>query len=123
MLAVPTLAGSVGYAVGEAFRWRTGLDYKPFQAGRFYAVIALATLIGTGMNFLGIDPIRALIATAIINGLLSVPLLVLLLAVARNPRVMGSFVIPRRLAAIGWVAALLMAASAVLTLFDLAELL
>lgn len=123
LLAVPTLAGSVGYAVGEAFRWRTGLDYKPFQAGRFYAVIALATLIGTGMNFLGIDPIRALIATAIINGLLSVPLLVLLLAVARNPRVMGSFVIPRRLAAIGWVAALLMAASAVLTLFGLAEML
>lgn len=123
LLAVPTLAGSVGYAVGEAFRWRTGLDYKPYQAGRFYAVIALATLIGTCMNFFGIDPIRALIASAVINGLLSVPLLVLLLAVARNPKVMGNFVIPRKLAAIGWVAAVLMMGSAALTLFDLAGML
>ncbi|GAB3408637.1 Nramp family divalent metal transporter [Massilia agilis] len=120
LLAVPTLAGSLGYAMGEAFRWRTGLDYKPYQARRFYAVIAVATLLGMAMNFIGIDPIRALIASAVINGILSVPLLFLLLSIARNPKVMGRFVIPRRLAVPGWITAVLMACSAGLTLVDLA---
>lgn len=121
MLAVPTLSGSIGYAMGEAFRWHTGLDYKPYQARRFYGVIVVATLIGTGLNFAGIDPIRALIASAVINGVLSVPLLVLLLRLARNPKVMGKFIIPHRLAAVGWVTAGLMTVSAVLTLADLAR--
>ncbi|HEY1227230.1 MAG TPA: divalent metal cation transporter, partial [Ramlibacter sp.] len=97
-----------------------GLDYKPYQARRFYAVIALATLIGTSMNFFGIDPIRALIASAVINGLLSVPLLVLLLGVARNPKVMGAFVISRKLATVGWITAVMMMLSAALTFVDLA---
>jgi NRAMP (natural resistance-associated macrophage protein)-like metal ion transporter len=119
MLAVPSLSGSIGYAMGEAFRWRTGLDYKPYQARRFYAVIVVATMIGTAFNFAGIDPIRALIASAVINGVLSVPLLVLLLSLARNPKVMGKFIIPRRLAGIGWVTAALMTLSAGLTLIDL----
>jgi NRAMP (natural resistance-associated macrophage protein)-like metal ion transporter len=119
LLAVPTLAGSVGYAMGEAFRWHTGLDYKPYQARRFYAVIAVATFVGTAMNFLGIDPLKALIASALINGLLSVPLLCALMAIARNRRVMGQFVIPRTLAVAGWSTTVLMAASAVLTLAGL----
>jgi Mn2+/Fe2+ NRAMP family transporter len=119
MLAVPTLSGSIGYAMGEAFRWNTGLDYKPYQARRFYGVIVVATLIGTGMNFAGIDPIRALIASAVINGVLSVPLLVLLVSIARNPKVMGKFIIPRRLAAIGWATVALMTVSAALTVVDL----
>ena len=119
MLAVPTLSGSIGYAMGEAFRWRTGLDYKPFQARRFYAVIVVATLIGTGLTFAGIDPIRALIAAAVINGVLSVPLLVLLLALARNPAVMGKFIIPHKLAVLGWATAALMTVSAGLTIFEL----
>jgi Mn2+/Fe2+ NRAMP family transporter len=123
LLAVPTLAGSIGYAVGEAFRWPTGLDHKPYQARRFYAVIAIATLVGAGMNFIGIDPIRALIASAVINGMLSVPLLFILMSIARNPAVMGRFVIPRTLAVLGWSTAWLMTASALLTLGDLAGVL
>jgi NRAMP (natural resistance-associated macrophage protein)-like metal ion transporter len=119
MLAVPTLSGSVGYAIGEAFRWPTGLAYKPYQAARFYAVIAVATLIGTGLNFIGIDPIKALIASAVINGLLSTPMLCALMAMARNPAVMGKFVIRRKLAMFGWVTVALMTASTCLTLVDL----
>jgi NRAMP (natural resistance-associated macrophage protein)-like metal ion transporter len=121
LLAIPTLSGSIGYAVGEAFRWPTGLDYRPYQARRFYAVIAVATLAGTCMNFVGIDPIRALIGAALINGLLSVPLLFLLMAIARDRAVMGGFVIPPKLAAVGWAATALMSASVLLTLFDLAS--
>jgi Mn2+/Fe2+ NRAMP family transporter len=120
MLAVPTLSGSIGYAMGEAFRWHTGLDYKPYQARRFYAVIVLATMIGTGLNFAGIDPIRALIASAMINGVLSVPMLVLLLRLARNTKVMGKFIIPHRLAVAGWITAGLMTLSATLTVVELA---
>jgi NRAMP (natural resistance-associated macrophage protein)-like metal ion transporter len=119
MLAVPTLSGSIGYAMGEAFRWPTGLAYKPYQAARFYAVIAVATLIGTGLNFIGIDPIKALIASAVINGLLSTPMLCALMAMARNPAVMGKFVIQRKLAMFGWVTVALMTGSACLTVVDL----
>lgn len=119
LLAVPTLSGSIGYAIGEAFRWPTGLDYRPYQAKRFYAVIAVATLIGMGLNFAGVDPIKALIGSAVINGLLSVPMLFLLMSIARNPKIMGKFVIPRRLAAYGWLTLVLMGACAALTVVDL----
>ncbi|TFW30539.1 NRAMP family divalent metal transporter [Massilia horti] len=119
LLAIPTLAGSIGYAVGEAFKWPTGLDYKPYQAVRFYSVIALATLIGTGLNFFGVDPIKALIATAVINGVLSVPLLCALLAIGHNRAIMGQFTIPLGMAIIGWITAGLMGMSATLTLIDL----
>lgn len=121
LLAVPTLAGSVGYAMGEAFRWPTGLDHKPYQAIRFYAVIAIATLIGTALNFIGIDPIKALIWSAVINGLVSVPLLCALMLVARNHALMGKFVIPRNLAVAGWLTTALMTAAAVLTVVHLLD--
>ncbi|HEX8785703.1 MAG TPA: divalent metal cation transporter, partial [Telluria sp.] len=116
LLAVPTLAGSVGYAVGEALDWPTGLDYKPFRAKRFYATIAVATLVGMAMNLFGIDPIRALILSAFINGVLSVPMLCTLLLLARNRKLMGSFVVPHGLLALGWITALLMAGAALVTL-------
>ncbi|MFL6673093.1 MAG: NRAMP family divalent metal transporter [Massilia sp.] len=116
LLAVPTLAGSIGYAVGEAFNWPTGLDYKPFQAKRFYAILAVATLVGMSMSLFGIDPIKALILSAIINGVLSVPMLCTLLLLARNHKVMGKFVVPHRLVALGWITAVLMTGAAVVTL-------
>jgi NRAMP (natural resistance-associated macrophage protein)-like metal ion transporter len=119
MLAVPTLAGSVGYAMGETFKWPTGLDHKPYQAIRFYAVIAVATLIGTVLNFIGFDPIRALIWSAVINGLISVPLLCALMLIAGNHAVMGKFAIPRKLSIAGWLTTILMAAAAVLTIIHL----
>ncbi|MBK4735101.1 Nramp family divalent metal transporter [Noviherbaspirillum pedocola] len=120
LLAVPSLAGSLGYAMGETFKWPTGLDHKPYQATRFYAVIAAATLIGTVLNFIGVDPIKALIISAIINGIVSVPLLWILLLIARNHDIMGKFVIPRGLRIAGWVTFAVMTLAALVTVWNLA---
>jgi NRAMP (natural resistance-associated macrophage protein)-like metal ion transporter len=90
LLAVPILAGSAAYGVAESFGWREGL-YRPVGHARgFYGVIALATLIGVSLNFLGINPIQALVYTAVLNGIATVPLLVLILLVANNRKVMGA---------------------------------
>jgi Mn2+/Fe2+ NRAMP family transporter len=70
-LAVPVLAGSAGYAVGEAFGWKVGLDRKPRRAPQFYGVIAASMLVGMLINFIGINPIAALVWAAVINGLLT----------------------------------------------------
>ena len=89
LLAVPILAGSAAYGVAEAFGWREGL-YRPVGHARgFYGVIALATLIGVALNFLGVNPIQALVYTAVLNGVATVPLLALILLVANNRKVMG----------------------------------
>jgi NRAMP (natural resistance-associated macrophage protein)-like metal ion transporter len=85
LLAIPTLAGSGGYAVSEAFGWREGLGRSLRQAPGFYAVIAAAILIGLVLDFLGIDPIRALIVSAILNGLAAPPLILLIILLARAP--------------------------------------
>ena len=91
LLAIPVLAGSAAYGIAEAFGWREGLSARLDQARGFYAVIAAATLIGLALNFLGVNPIAALVYTAVINGIVAVPLLVLLLLVANNRRIMGDF--------------------------------
>ncbi|GHD02074.1 iron transporter [Novosphingobium pokkalii] len=116
LLAVPVLAGSAAYAVSEALRWREGLDRTPREAGAFYIAIALATFAGLGINFLGINPMRALYWTAVINGLLAPPLMVVTMLIARNPRVMGHLVIARPLAALGWLATAAMTAVGLLFL-------
>lgn len=114
LLAVPVLAGSVGYAIGETLRWPTGLDRKPYQAKGFYFIIAIATGVGTALNFFHIDPIRALFWTAVINGIISVPILFVLMRMASNAKVMGKFTIPRKLAIAGWITTGAMALAAVL---------
>lgn len=91
LLAIPVLAGSAAYAIAEAFGWREGLSERLSHARGFYGVIAAATLIGLALNFLGINPIAALVYTAVINGIVAVPLLVLLLLVANNRAIMGDF--------------------------------
>lgn len=103
LLAVPVLAGSAAYAVGEAMGWTTGLDRLPQDARAFYAVIAAATLAGTAINFLGIDPIRALFWSAVLNGVVSVPLMVVIMAMAMRADVMGGFTLPRLLWGMGWL--------------------
>ena len=112
-LAVPVLTGSSAYAVAETFGWKYGLDRKPAKALRFYAVIAVSTLVGIGLDYAGVNPIRALFWTAVINGVLAPPLLVLLLFVSNNAKVMGKHVNGKLENALGWIAALLMAAAAV----------
>ena len=88
-LAVPVLTGSSAYAVSEAFGWRSGLDEKPKNAKLFYAVIAVSTLVGILINFAGINPMKALFWTAVLNGLISPPLLLVIMLVANNREVMG----------------------------------
>ena len=108
LLAVPVLAGSAAYAVSETFDWTEGLDRRPREAKAFYAVIALATLGGVALNFIGIDPMSALYWAAVVNGLLAPPLMVVTMLIARNPAVMGDLVMGRGLEFGGWLATVVM---------------
>ena len=104
MLAVPVLAGSAAFGIGEARHWRVGLERKPKEAARFYAAIGGATLVGSSLNFFSIDPIKALFWAAVLNGLVAAPLMVVIMIMASSPKVMGKFVIPRYLRVVGWIA-------------------
>jgi Mn2+/Fe2+ NRAMP family transporter len=112
-LAVPVLTGSVGYAVAEGFGWKYGLDEKPKRARKFYAIIAASTLVGMLMNFIGINPLSALFWTAVINGFLAPPLLVLLMLVANNRKVLGKRVNGRGLNILGWLTTIVMFLAAI----------
>ncbi len=116
LLAVPILAGSAAYAVSETFGWVEGLDRKPREAKAFYGAIALATFGGIALNLLAIDPMKALYWAAVVNGLLAPPLMVVMMLIARNPKVMGRLTISRRLAASGWLATIVMTVIAVIFL-------
>jgi Mn2+/Fe2+ NRAMP family transporter len=111
-LAVPVLTGASAYAVADTFGWRFGLDRKPGEARGFYAVIVVSTLVGVLINFLGINPIKALFWSAVINGLLAPPLLVLIMLVANSPDVMGRRVNGRFANVLGWTATAVMFAAA-----------
>jgi NRAMP (natural resistance-associated macrophage protein)-like metal ion transporter len=112
MLAVPVLAGSAAYAVAETFHWKHGLDLKPHQARGFYAIVALATAGGVVLNFVGIDPIRALIWAAVINGVVAVPIMAVMMLLATDARVLGKFAVRGWLKVAGWLAMATMAAAA-----------
>ncbi len=114
MLAVPVLAGSAAYAVSESFGWVEGLDRRPREAKAFYATIALATLGGIALNFLSIDPMRALYWAAVINGSLSAPLMLVVMLIARNRRIMGRFAIRGGLELGGWIGTAVMASVTIL---------
>jgi NRAMP (natural resistance-associated macrophage protein)-like metal ion transporter len=109
MLAVPVLAGATAYAVADSFSWRQGLDRKLFEAKEFYAIIAFATLGGTLLDFTPIDPIKALFWSAVINGIIAVPIMIVMMLMAVRREVMGPFVIRRRLQFLGWLATVAMA--------------
>jgi NRAMP (natural resistance-associated macrophage protein)-like metal ion transporter len=113
LLAVPVLGGSAAYAVGEAFRWPVGLERKAKEAKAFYAVLAVATLIGLGLNFTRIDPIRALVWSAIINGVAAPPVMLCMMLMASNQRIMGKLSLPIYLKVLGWAATLIMALAAI----------
>jgi NRAMP (natural resistance-associated macrophage protein)-like metal ion transporter len=113
MLAVPVLAGSAAYAVAETFEWTSGLDLKLLEAREFYGIIAFATLGGVLLDFTPIDPIKALFWSAVINGVIAVPIMVVMMLLADDPKVMGAFTVTRRLKALGWLATWTMAAAVV----------
>ena len=109
LLAVPVLAGSAAYAVSECFAWREGLDLRLGEAPYFYGLIALATLGGLALGFTGIDPIRALLWSAVINGVIAVPIMVVMMRLASDPLIMGDYRLRPRLRVLGWAATLVMA--------------
>jgi NRAMP (natural resistance-associated macrophage protein)-like metal ion transporter len=109
LLAVPVLAGSAAFAVAESFRWRRGLDLTPLRGMRFYGVIAAATMVGAGLGFTQLDPIKALFYAAVINGVISAPIMVVMMRMASNPKIMGAFVVTRNLRILGWAATTVMA--------------
>ena len=112
VLAVPVLTGSAAYGVSEAFGWRSGLDRKPTWAPQFYAVIIAATIVGIGINFVGINPITALVLSAVLNGIIAAPLLVLVMFISNNRRAMGEQTNGRLLNVLGWVTTSIMGIAA-----------
>jgi Mn2+/Fe2+ NRAMP family transporter len=113
MLALPVLAGSAAYAVGEALRWPVGLARAPFQAKAFYGTIAAATLVGGIMNFTTLDPVKALFWSAVLNGVVAVPVMAMTMRMATNKDVMGNFKVRGALLWLGWLATLVMALAAI----------
>ena len=111
LIAVPVLAGSAAYAVTEVFEWRRGLDLQLLEAREFYTIIALATLGGVALDFSPIDPIRALFWSAVVNGVIAVPIMVVMMLLADDAKVMGGFTVTRHLKALGWLATGTMAAA------------
>jgi Mn2+/Fe2+ NRAMP family transporter len=108
LLAVPVLAGSAAYGIAEAFRWRNGLGLDLAKARGFYGIIILATALGIGINFTPIDPIKALFWSAVINGVVAVPVMIIMMLMARKKEIMGAFVVKRRVLVLGWAATAVM---------------
>jgi NRAMP (natural resistance-associated macrophage protein)-like metal ion transporter len=115
-LAIPVLAGSAGYAAAECFAWRYGLERPPHEAKRFYGVIAAATLIGVLLTLFHFNPMRALVWSAILNGVIAVPVLIAMMLVANRKEVMGEFRLGTGLRVGGWITTGVMAAAAVVML-------
>ncbi|MGC1847786.1 MAG: divalent metal cation transporter [Pseudolabrys sp.] len=109
LLAVPVLAGSAAYAIGEAFKWPTGLDRKPQTAKAFYATIVIATLSGLGITLSPLDPIKALFWSAVINGVVSVPVMAIMMLISVNKKIMGKYIVRGALRIVGWIATIVMA--------------
>ncbi|MFM9905730.1 MAG: NRAMP family divalent metal transporter [Pyrinomonadaceae bacterium] len=113
LLAIPVLTGSAAYAVAETFGWPSGLDEKPLHAKKFYGVIAASTLVGVLIDFAGINPISALFWTAVINGVVAPPLLIVVMLISNNKRVMGDRTNGIFTNIVGWLAAAVMFAAAI----------
>jgi NRAMP (natural resistance-associated macrophage protein)-like metal ion transporter len=119
LLAIPVLAGSAAYALAGAFDWRNSLELKPNQAKGFYSIIVISTLIGVGFCFTPIDPIKALYWSAVINGVISIPIMVVMMLMAARADIMGQFVISRRLKVLGWVCTAVMAIAVIAMFWSL----
>jgi hypothetical protein len=103
MLAIPVLAGSAAYGVAEAFGWHATLEAKAPDAVGFYAIIAAATVIGFGLGFTGIDAIHMLVWSAVLNGIVAVPIMAMMMVIVANSRLMGRFRARPWLIGLGWV--------------------
>ena len=119
LLAVPVLASSAAYAVAEAFGWPEGLERHWREAKGFYAIIGIATIVGTGLDFTPIDPMKALYWSAVVNGIVSVPIMAAMMLLAGKPEVMGVLPVRRKTRALGWGAVALMTVAVVMMGRDL----
>jgi NRAMP (natural resistance-associated macrophage protein)-like metal ion transporter len=119
MLAIPVMAGSSAYAISESMGKRQGLNNKLKQGYAFYGVIIISMLVGLGLNFVGLNPIKALIYSAVLNGIVAPIILVLILLIARNRRVMGEWINSKVSASFGWALTILMAASGIAAIYSL----
>jgi NRAMP (natural resistance-associated macrophage protein)-like metal ion transporter len=109
LLAIPVLAGSAAYAMAGAFQWKNSLEHEPAIAPKFYGIIVVATLAGIGLVFTPIDPIKALYWSAVINGIISIPIMAVMMLMAARADIMGRLVITRRLKVLGWLCTAVMA--------------
>jgi Mn2+/Fe2+ NRAMP family transporter len=109
LLTVPVLAASAAYALGELLSWRVGLIQRASRARAFYAALALATLIGCGLNFTAVNPMRALYWSAVLNGVVAVPVMVAMMHMSARRAVVGAWTLPRGLRLLGWTATAVMA--------------
>jgi NRAMP (natural resistance-associated macrophage protein)-like metal ion transporter len=113
LLTLPVLAGSAAYAVGELLAWRVGLARLPLHAKAFYSVVAAATAIGVGLNFTAIDPVKALYWSAVLNGVVAVPVMIVMMHLSMRSAIMTRFTLPMPLRVIGWLATIVMASTVV----------
>ncbi len=118
MLAVPILAGSASYALSECFGWKLGLYRKLKEANAFYGVIIISTGIGLIINFLGFDPIKVLIYSAVLNGLIAPVILVLIVTMSSNIRIMGKWVNSKVVTTVGWLITIIMVLTGVATILS-----
>lgn len=118
MLAIPVLAGSTSYALSECFGWKYGLYRKLREANAFYGVIIISTLIGVAMNFVGIDPIKALIYSAVANAIVAPPILVSIVLLSNNKKVMGEHVTHPVANILGWLVVIAMALAGLAAIFS-----
>jgi Mn2+/Fe2+ NRAMP family transporter len=113
LLAIPVLAGSAAYAMAGVFEWSSSLELEPMRAKGFYSIIAMSTLIGVALCFTGIDPIKGLYWSAVINGVISVPIIALMLLMACRPEIMGKFTLSLPLKLMGWLCTGVMAVAVI----------
>jgi Mn2+/Fe2+ NRAMP family transporter len=112
-VGVPVLAGSAAYAIAEALGWPGSLESRASDARGFYGVIAVSMIAGLGLGFTSINPIKALFYSAVINGVVAVPLIALILLLAMRPSMLGAYTASRSSLVLGWITVLLMAAASV----------
>jgi Mn2+/Fe2+ NRAMP family transporter len=109
MLGVPVLAGSAAFAVAEALGWKEGLEYEPQEAVRFYSIIVAAMILGVALDWFGLNPMKALFWSAVLNGVAAVPIMVAMMVVAHRREIMGRFTERLPVMIFGWAATLIMA--------------
>ena len=119
MLAIPVLSASASYAVSETLNWNEGLNLKLKKAHGFYGVITIATIVGLIINFIGIDPVKALVFAAVINGIVAVPLIFIIAKIASNKKIMGEYISRPLSKFFVWLTFFLMLAAVVAMFFSL----